>query len=251
MGRSQRLLLLGGTTEASALARALAGRPDLTVVTSLAGRTSRPTVLPGEQRVGGFGGAGGLADYLIAEGVDLVVDATHPFAAVMGWHADEACRTAGVARLRVERPPWTPQGGDRWTRAGSLAEAGKIVAGTGAGRVLITTGRGDLGAFLPAVDGRRWWLVRCIEPPDPQPLQPGDVVLDRGPYDLPGERRLFEDHGIDLLVTKNSGGRATAPKLEAARSLGVEVVMVDRPPSPPGRVVATVAEAVAWVDTQP
>ncbi len=154
----------------------------------------------------------------------------------------------GVPRLRLERPPWRPRDGDRWTPAEDLAGAGRIVADGDARRVLLTTGRTDLAAFAPGVDGRRWWLIRSIDPPDRQPLWPAEIVLDRGPYDVRSERRLFERAGIDLLVSKNSGGEATVAKLDAARALGIEVVMVARPGSPPGPTATTAEEAVRWID---
>lgn len=242
-----RVLLLGGTTDASRLARLLAGRRDLDVVTSLAGRTAAPAAQPGLMRVGGFGGATGLASYLQAEGISLVVDATHPFAAVMRWHAFEACRSLGVPRLRVERPPWWPVPGDRWTRVASIEMAAAAVAAGRSGHVFMTIGRTDLAAFSVAVDGRRRWLVRSIEPPEDLGLTPARVVLDRGPFSVDSEAELMTSHGIDLLVSKNSGGDATAAKLSAARRLGVEVVMVDRPASPPGPVAASAEEAAGWV----
>jgi precorrin-6A/cobalt-precorrin-6A reductase len=248
--RPCRLLLLGGTTEASALARRLAGSPGVTVITSLAGRTSRPSVPPGQLRVGGFGGTAGLLDYLRSEAIDMLIDATHPFAAVMRWHAEEACRVAAIPRLRIERPPWLAGSGDRWTHAATLVEAGRHVATADRHRVLLTTGRTGLEAFTPAVAPHRWWLVRCIEAPSPLPLHPAEVVLSRGPYALDGEVDLLASQRIDLLVTKNSGGTAAVAKLDAARSLGVEVLMVDRPPPTPGPTVPTVDEAAAWVDAR-
>jgi precorrin-6A/cobalt-precorrin-6A reductase len=249
MGRVRRcVLVLGGTTEALALARALAGRPDLRVVTSLAGRTAEPVVPPGELRVGGFGGIDGLVAHLAADGVDAVIDATHPFAAVMPWHAHAACGALGLPRLRLLRPPWRSVLGDRWTTVPDLAGAAAHVTASGAQRVALTTGRTHLDAFVPAVDGRRRWLIRAITAPDHQPLRPAVVVLERGPFALDAERRLLAGHRIDLLVTKDSGGTATAPKLDAARALDVAVLMVGRPPSPPGPTVATAAEAVVWLD---
>ena len=244
------MLVLGGTTEASALAARLAADPRYEVTTSLAGRTSEPRRPPGALRVGGFGGAGGLAAYLREERVGAVVDATHPFAAVMRWHAEAACRVAGVPRLRVERPAWAPGPGDRWRVVASLAAAASEVIAAGGRRVFLTTGRGDLACFAGAADGRRWWLVRSIDPPDPQPLAPAEVVLDRGPFSVEGELALMRRHRVDLLVSKNSGGAAAAAKLVAARDLGLEVVMVARPPSPPGPRAATVDEAGAWLACQ-
>ena len=242
-----RLLLLGGTTEAGRLAETLARRDDLVVVTSLAGRTASPAPLPGRRRTGGFGGADGLAGYLRAERISALVDATHPFAARMRWHADEACNRTGVPRLRLERPPWQAQPGDRWTAVATVAAAGEQIAGGRSRRVFVTTGRSELDALVPASDGRRWWLVRSIDPPERLPLHPAEVILDRGPFSVDGETALLARHRIDLVVTKNSGGNATFAKLEAARNLGVDVLVVDRPPSPDGPSTTTVAGAVEWV----
>ncbi|MCU4186273.1 cobalt-precorrin-6A reductase [Acidiferrimicrobium sp. IK] len=244
-GTARRLLLLGGTTEASALARELVACR-IEVITSLAGRTSNPRRPPGQLRIGGFGGAAGLEAWLRKESIGAVVDATHPFAAVMRWNAATACETVGVPRLRLERPPWSPTQGDRWRPVTSLRAAADEVVAARAERVMLTTGRSDLASFAPAVDGRRWWLLRSIEPPDPQPLAPAEVILDRGPFSVEGETSLLRNRRIDLLVTKNSGGSAAAAKLVAARALGIEVVIVTRPPSPPGPGASTVSEAVAW-----
>ena len=247
MTASARVLLLGGTSEASRLARLLAERDDLVVVTSLAGRTATPAVQPGVMRVGGFGGTEGLAAYLRAEGIALVVDATHPFAAVMRWHAFDACRELGLPRLRVERPAWQPVPGDRWTRVASIDSAAASVAAGRSSHVFLTIGRTELAAFSVAADGRRRWLIRLIDPPEDLMLAPARVVLNRGPFSEEGETELMAGAGIDLLVCKNSGGEATAAKLSAARRLGLEVVMVDRPGSPPGPRAAGADEAVRWV----
>jgi precorrin-6A/cobalt-precorrin-6A reductase len=242
-----RLLLLGGTTEARQLAEALAGEDDLVVVTSLAGRTSSPSQAPGQQRTGGFGGARGLAQYLRTARISALVDATHPFAPVMRWHAEAACAATGVPRLRLERPAWVPGPGDRWTTVASLAEAAAEIASGSSQRVFLTVGRSDLDCFVPACDGRRRWLVRSIEPPGELPLHPAEAVCARGPFSLEAELALLSGHRIDLLVTKNSGGEATVAKLEAARLLGLPVLVVDRPPSPGGPVATTVADALEWL----
>jgi precorrin-6A/cobalt-precorrin-6A reductase len=242
----RRVLILGGTTEAAALARALGDRPDIDVTTSYAGRTSSPTAPAGRTRVGGFGGAAGLAEYLRDEGVDVLMDATHPFAARMRWHAFEAAGVVGVPCVRVERPGWSASPGDRWVRVADLAAAAPAVIEGGYRRVLLTTGRTELGPF--AACSGVWFLVRSIEPPDPQPLPHAEVVLARGPFTVAGERALMREHRIDAVVTKDSGGEATAAKLVAARELGLPVIVVDRPPSPPGPLVRTVDEALAWLD---
>lgn len=238
------MLLLGGTSEASALARSLAARPGVTVTTSFAGRTTAPVAPAGATRVGGFGGPDGLAAYLRAERVDVLVDATHPFAAHMRWHAATAAAAAGIPRLRVERPPWAPVAGDRWTSVADLAGAADAVRAAGHARVFLSTGRTELAPFARC---DCWFLVRSVEAPGDLPLPRVEVVLARGPFRYDDELALLRAHGIDAVVTKNSGAAATAAKLAAARTLGLPVVMVERPPSPPGPQAATADEALAWV----
>jgi precorrin-6A/cobalt-precorrin-6A reductase len=247
MAGRRRLLVLGGTSEAAALVRALATADrDLDVVTSLAGRTSTLPDLPGTLRVGGFGGIDGLARYLEEAGVAAVVDATHPFAAQMPWHAEAACRAVGRPRLRLLRPAWTPSSDDRWHAVPDLDAAADALRAIGARRVFLTTGRQELAPFARMTDV--WFLVRSIEPPAPDELPAGEVVLDRGPFAVDDERALMAGREIDVLVTKNSGAAATHAKLVAARHLGIPVVMVDRPPTPLVPIATTVDEAVAWVD---
>lgn len=221
------------------------------VTISLAGRTANPVPLPGRVRIGGFGGPEGLARYLRGEAVDAVIDATHPFARHMRWNAAQACTATGVPWLRVERPAWTARAGDTWQHVASTTEAAHAIAKgsvpSPATRVFLSIGRQSLSDFIPAADGDRWFLIRAIDPPDPQPLQPGEVVLAKGPFALDDERALLAAHGIDLLVTKNSGGDAAAPKLAAAREFGIPVLVIDRPPSPEGPAATTVDEALAWL----
>jgi precorrin-6A/cobalt-precorrin-6A reductase len=217
------------------------------VTTSLAGRTASPVALPGNVRVGGFGGPAGLASWLENERVDAVVDATHPFTAQMPWNAAEACAATGVPRLRLRRPGWAPEAGDRWTVVADMKTAAAVVAAMPARRVFLTIGRQQLGEFA-GLD-QVWFLVRCIEPPDPIPLHRAEVLLARGPFDLSGEEELMATRRIDGVVTKNSGGSAAAAKLAAARGLGIPVVMVARPPAPPGPCVATVDDAMGWLDS--
>jgi precorrin-6A/cobalt-precorrin-6A reductase len=240
-----RILILGGSTEASALARHLAPLPGCEVVVSYAGRTRERVETPGEVRVGGFGGVDGLGRYLRDTGVDVLLDATHPFAAQMPFHAAAAGDATGVARLRVCRPAWTPVPGDRWRPVRDLDGAAAALGDLGARRVFLTTGRQELGPFA-ALTGV-WFLVRAIEPPDPMPLPDARVVLARGPFAEADEVALLTDHRIDAVVSKNSGGTAAVAKLTAARRLGLPVVMVDRPPAPAGPVAATVDDALAWL----
>lgn len=236
-----RILLLGGTAEARTIAALL--HPEFDVISSLAGRVPDPALPVGEVRIGGFGGVDGLRRWLTESGVDAVVDATHPFAATITQHAAEACGALGIPHLVVVRPAWPP--GDT-IRAASDVEAVKAVQDNGFARVFLTTGRSGTEVFK---DVDAWFLIRAVTAPDPDALpRRHELVLSRGPYRYEDEYALLAEHRIDALVTKNSGGDMTRPKLEAAAALGVPVVMVDRPPLPAGiSTVATVDEAVAWV----
>ncbi len=238
-----KLLILGGTGEAAALAERLAGESRLTVITSLAGRTKKPAKVAGEVRVGGFGGPAGLAAYLEAESVDLLIDATHPFAARMAANAAQACAETGVPHLKLLRPAWQAAEGDTWIDVADVAEAARAVAERGK-RVFLTVGRQELSAFA-GLDGI-WFLARSIEPPL-CPLANCTTIQARGPFSEADEIALLEEHSIDLLVSKNSGGAATYAKIAAARSLGLPVVMIARPPTPPGDTLQSVEAAVAWV----
>ncbi len=238
------VLVLGGTSEARELAAGLAGRPGLRVISSLAGRVRNPVLPAGEVRVGGFGGAAGLADWARAEGVDAVVDATHPFAETMSAHAVSACTQVGMPLLRLARPGWHPQEGDDWHDAGSLADAAAILPTLGT-RVFLTTGRQGLPAFA-ALD-RLWFLIRCVDPPSGAMPANREVLLARGPYAREAEHALMRRFAINVLVTKDSGGLLTAGKLAAARDLGIPVVMVRRPAAAPSVRVTAVDDAVSWV----
>ncbi len=250
MADPTRVLILGGTGEAAVLARALAEEPRVAATTSLAGRTRAPGELPGAVRRGGFGGARALADYLESHGIDLLVDATHPFATRISRNAAQACAAAGVPRLVLTRPPWTAREGDRWTPVPDAEAAAAALSGLGPGlgaRTFLTIGRQELAAFagLDAV----WFLVRLVEPPeDPIPLEEYHLVLGRGPFSLERETALLREHGIEVVVSKNSGGPGTYAKIEAARALGLPVVMIERPSLPAGETVETVAAALAWIE---
>lgn len=246
---SPHVLVLGGTTEARELAAELAARPGVRVTTSLAGRVSRPAALEGDVRIGGFGGAEGLARWLREHGVDAVVDATHPFAAGITANAARAAAQTGVPAVVLRRPGWRPGPGDRWHSAASLIEAAALLPELG-GRVFLTTGRLGLAAFADLA--HLHFLVRSVEAPEP-PLPPvTEVLLARGPFTVTGEKALLREHRIDVLVTKDSGGEATAAKLTAARDLDLPVVVVRRPPLPPGVIaVADVASALARLDLGP
>jgi precorrin-6A/cobalt-precorrin-6A reductase len=238
------VLVLAGTSEATELARRLYER-GLSVVSSLAGVTTAAVARPGAVRVGGFGGVEGLVAYLRGSAIDAVVDATHPFAAVMPFHVAAAAAATGTPHVRLLRPPWCRREGDRWIDVAGMAEAAAAVVTAGGRRVFLATGRQQIDAFRQSPGP--WFLVRSIEPVG-QPLPSSLEIRARGPFTLDGERRLLLDHQIDTVVAKNAGGTATVAKLDAARELGVRVIMVVRPPQPAGvAVVATVDEALAWV----
>ncbi|WP_017240266.1 cobalt-precorrin-6A reductase [Streptomyces sp. SS] len=241
------VLILGGTTEARALAGLLHGSGEVRVTSSLAGRVASPRLPAGEVRIGGFGGVDGLVDWIRAHAVDAVIDATHPFAEHISFNAARAAATAHVPLLALRRPGWVPEDGDDWRSVASLEQAAHALDGLG-DRVFLTTGRLGLASFAACP---QWFLVRSVDAPDtPMPART-EVLLDRGPFSLDDERELIRHHRIDVLVTKDSGGAATAPKLTAAREAGVPVVVVRRPPVPDGvPVAATPEEAAAWVATR-
>ncbi|MFG2899299.1 cobalt-precorrin-6A reductase [Streptomyces zaomyceticus] len=236
------ILILGGTTEARALAGLLHG--EVRVTSSLAGRVANPRLPEGEVRIGGFGGVDGLVEWIGGHAVDAVIDATHPFAERISFNAARAAATAHVPLLALRRPGWVPEEGDRWVPVPSLEAAAGALDGLGE-RVFLTTGRMGLAAFA---DRPEWFLVRSVDAPDAPVPARAEILLDRGPFTLDGERELLARHRIDVLVTKDSGGAATAPKLTAAREAGLPVVVVRRPPVPEGvPVVATPEEAAARV----
>jgi precorrin-6A/cobalt-precorrin-6A reductase len=241
-----RLLILGGTAEAAALARAAAAAfgERLDLVTSLAGRLPTLPDLPGRLRIGPFGGSQGLARYLQAAPIDLIIDATHPFAATISHHAAVAAAVTGTPRLLLVRPAWRPTDGDRWLDACDLPAAAMLLRGL-AKRVFLATGAGGLDAFSSLRD--LWFLVRVFAAPAvPPPLAAYSLLVARLPFGREAERRLFVEHRIEALVSKNSGGPMDA-KLAAARDLGLPVVMVRRPEPPPGERVASVEDALAWL----
>ena len=233
----RRVLVLGGTAEARALAATLEADPAYAVVSSLAGRVRDPVLPVGEVRVGGFGGIDGLAAWLAQHRIDVVVDATHPFAATISAHAVTAAQRCGVQLITLRRKPFEPRPGDRWVRVQSLAAAARAIVGA---RVFLTIGRQGVSAFA---DNPQWFLIRAIDPPDPPLPARHELLLRRGPFDLPGERALLAEHRIDAVVSKNSGGALTVAKLDAAREAGIPVVMIERPHG--GATVATVDAALA------
>ncbi len=240
-----KILILGGSSEAAALARALAGDPRFEATLSLAGVTEHPAKSPVTVRSGGFGGVQGLADYLTEQGIGVLIDATHPFAATMKQNAVEGARRAGVPLLAIRRPPWTPGPGDNWIMVESI-EAAAAALGQEPKRVMLTTGRKELGPFKAA--GQHLYVLRSVEPPEPSALPPHvEVITARGPFAYGDEVKLLRAHDIEVLVTKNSGGTATAAKLAAARALDLPVIMVGRHEVPDAQCVETVEEAVKWL----
>lgn len=242
-----RILILGGTTEAKTLAGRLADDSRLEVTYSLAGRTRNPALPKVTLRSGGFGGAEGLTDYLKAERIDLMIDATHPYAAVMPFNAERACQACGLPRLRLLRPAWRQEDGDQWIEVDDARAAAAALDGM-AERVFLTTGHQDMAAFadLPKIT----FLVRLVDPPHGAlPLARYDLIQARGPFAKEEEMRLCHEHGIQALVSKNSGGDATYGKIVAARSLGLPVVMIRRPAAPAGAACATADEAETWVQS--
>ncbi|MBS7537850.1 cobalt-precorrin-6A reductase [Ancylobacter lacus] len=245
----RRILLLGGTTEARAIAEALAPRRDIALTVSLAGRTRNPLALPVPVRSGGFGGAEGLAGHLRAEGVVALVDATHPYAAGIAANAAEAARRAGVPLLALVRPEWTALPGDRWRSAASV-EAAVAALGATPRRVFVALGRNEVRAIEAAP--QHDYLIRSVDPVEPPPAVPRLRRIEaRGPFRDEDERALLEEHGAEVVLAKNSGGSAGYGKIAAARALGIEVVLVARPAQPAVPTVGSVAEALAWIDALP
>ncbi|MBB3524213.1 cobalt-precorrin-6A reductase [Rhizobium sp. BK456] len=245
MGRP-RILILGGTGEARLLAKALAMRGNGDVLLSLAGRTEKPAAQPVPVRIGGFGGAAALADFLTAGGYDLLIDATHPFAERISANAAFAAETTGIAAIALRRPEWQRLPGDRWQEVRSIPAAIEAL-GPAPRRILLATGR--QGAHHAEAAPQHFYLIRSVDPVEPPPaLANVDYVIDRGPFTLEGEYALLKRHRIDAIIAKNSGGAATYAKIEAARLLGIEVMMVARAPAPAVKTVETVEATLAAID---
>jgi precorrin-6A/cobalt-precorrin-6A reductase len=241
------LLILGGTAEATKLAGLLVGRPGLRIVSSLAGRTTAPHLPPGEVRIGGFGGHAGLSGFLRDETIDVVVDATHPFATRMGWNADRACAAAAIPLLRLERPAWLQQPGDRWDEFDTWEEAAQLLRRQSR-RVLLALGRQNLAPFADL--GDVWCLIRSVDRPEPPPAMANAAFISsRGPFTLEAELALLSDNEVDTIVCKNSGGPAGYAKIEAARALGLGVVMLRRPLRPDLPWVTSPEDAAVWLES--
>jgi precorrin-6A/cobalt-precorrin-6A reductase len=244
-----RILILGGTTEARQLAGYLATRAGLTVTLSLAGRTAAPATQPVPVRIGGFGGAAGLADHLRRESIDALIDATHPYAATISANAAAAAARTSVPLVALRRPEWIPVTGDRWIEVDHLADAVKALGDTPR-RVFLALGRKDIAPFETAPQHR--YLVRSVDPVIPPLDVPHAAYLTaRGPFSEASERVLIAGQGIDIIVAKNSGGDATYGKIAAARALSLPVVILRRPVLPEVGAVETVDEVLAWLDHAP
>lgn len=242
---TRHVLILGGTAEARRLAADLAGDPGLTVTSSLAGRVREPRLPPGRTRIGGFGGPAGLARWLREHRVNALIDATHPFAGTIGFHAAEAAAAVHVPLLAVRRPGRVAGPGDRWHPVASAAAAAELLPGL-AERVFLTVGRTGIAAFA-GVTGL-WFLARAVDAPEPPRPPRTHLLLDRGPFTVEGEADLLRRYRIGAVVTKDSGGPAGEAKLVAARDAGIPVVVVTRPPVPEGvPAVAGPEEAAAWI----
>ena len=228
------------------MAERLAKRADLDIVVSLAGRTKSPAPQPVPVRSGGFGGVAGLAEYLRKEGIDVLIDATHPYADIISANATEAARQSGVPLIALRRAPWRAFAGDRWSEATDIADALRRL-GEGPRRIFVTLGRTELAPLTTAP--QHFYLIRSVDPvAPPLPLPHVDYLVERGPFIEAEDRALMRAHAIDAVIAKNSGGTASYGKIAAARALGIEVIMLRRPVSSGGPAVETVDEAIASLD---
>jgi len=244
----KKVLILGGTGDAVKLAAKLATIPEIEVISSLAGRTKKPAALVGQFRVGGFGGAEGLANYLQKNSIDILIDATHPCAGQITINGAIAANALNIPHLMLVRPQWEKVSGDNWIEVESVAAAAQAIPES-VNRVFITSGRQQLEPFLQRSHSypETWYLMRSIDPPDLE-LPNSKVLLDRGPFSLEQERKLLREYQIQAIISKNSGGDATYAKIIAARELEISIIMVQRPDSPEGDKVTSIEDAIAWLD---
>jgi precorrin-6A/cobalt-precorrin-6A reductase len=244
--RIRRILILGGTSEARRLAEALGSRADIAVTVSLAGRTQSAPPSPVPVRVGGFGGAQGLAEYLLEERIDILIDATHPYAAEISANAAAAVQAAGVKLLALRRRPWVRMPGDYWIEVETMEDAAEAL-GQNPRRVFLAIGRNNLAPFAAAP--QHSYLVRSVDPVDPPLAVPqATYITARGPFSAAHDRALLEQNRIDMVVAKNSGGDAARGKIDAARELKIPVIMLKRPALPEVPSVETIDEVMAWLD---
>lgn len=245
------VLILGGTGEGIALARKLhedmAGK--IKVTSALAGVTAAPAPILGDVRVGGFGGAQGLANYIRDAGIDILVDVTHPFAAQMAAHAAAAAEATATSRLKVIRPMWRRDPRDHWIEVPDLAAAAAMLPKIEAKRAFLTVGGRSLRPFAGLSD--IWFLARTTESlASPLPLANAEFLTGRGPFQEAAEIALMRQYAIDVLATKASGGTATEAKIKAARALDIPVVIVRRPTPPKGEIVDDIDLAITWIEAQ-
>lgn len=243
------IFILGGTAEARQLAGALAGDPRFEVELSLAGRTRAPVAQPVPVRIGGFGGPEGLAAYMKQKKITILIDATHPYAARISGNAAVAAKLAGVPLVALRRASWQRQPGDRWTEVESVTQAIGTL-GENPRKVFLTLGRQELLPFEAAP--QHHYLIRSVDPVEPPLDVPHAIYLTlRGPFAEADEARLLQEHAIEVIVAKNSGGPASYGKIAAARSLGIEVILIRRPYLPDVPSVETVEEMLAWLSHAP
>jgi len=243
--QQKRVLILGGTGDAKELTTKLAAIPDVEVITSLAGRTRQAENSTGTLRVGGFGGIAGLTDYLQEQNIDLLIDATHPFAAQISFHAAAAAEATNIPRLMLIRPAWEQGEGDRWIEVNNHETAAAVLPEL-AQRIFLAIGRQELASYAHL--NSLWFLMRMVEPPTVDAIVPaGEILLERGPFSLEQERSRLLQYGIRAIVSKNSGGQVTYAKIAAARELHLPVVMIQRPPAPEGEQVSDQESVLLWV----
>lgn len=238
------LLILGGTTEATALAHVLHDA-EITATFSYAGRVARPKRQPLNTRIGGFGGVEGLADYIRANAITHVVDATHPFAAQMSINAVAACAQTNTDLMALTRPKWEAQSGDEWRHVLDIRSAVAALNGP-AQNVMLAIGRMHLDAFSPCPQHQ--YLLRLVDAPDGDvPLPNRHIIVDQGPFNVENDIALMRDHNIDVVVAKNAGGSGARAKIDAARILNIPIIMIDRPAIPDRPQGGTAQEVLDWL----